>query len=758
MLRLFRQVSLPYLRQSWGRTALVVWGIANGVTLIVAMSVINASVLNSLRGTIEAIAGPAALEVTLGIGEIGFPESTVDTVRAIPDVVAAVPLVRGTVAFADTPELPLELFGVDLTTEEALGRYPIRLGTERREVLRWMADPRSVLLPANLAAQHGVDVGGRIPLSTPAGIREFTVRGLLDLQGVAAAFGGALVVMDLPAAQLLLNKEGRVDQVDIVLREGADVESARERLVEALPKTLSVVRPAQRGAQYERVLRSYQALLTGLSLLSLVVGIFIVYNTTSTGAVQRAPVMVQLRVLGADSRSIFRLLMLEACVLGTLGSMIAIPSGTALARLMISMVTDAMGVVFQLRFPVEALAIDGWRPLMVGALGVAAAVFGSWFAASRAATVDPLEVMQNGQQLIRPQPPLGRLVRWWLALNVVSAVAFIIEVRLKSVTWGNFGSTLWNASVLVIAIPLVGWSASWLSRVLPRFFGPEGRIAADSLFRAPIRTGVTVAVVAAMTAIGITVAVVSWSHRRSVGDYFVNGFLASDLTVSAVTTDGGWLESPLPERMEDELLAVPGVRTVESLRVLTGQIYGDERIAVAGFSDSVFDPARYPSGWYRAGDPEHAAAAARAGTGAIISTSLADRFGLGLAGEIELDTPTGRMILPIVGVVRDYISDRGTVFVSRSVLSESLAGSLGQSVQSLPRPRSVAGLGACGLGGALRITAPPESAFHARGSRLPCGEDRPSVCVHRCHSTPGGHRDRCRHPRSPVDEHLGATP
>src|SRR5207244_2845291 len=73
--RLLRLISYPHLRASWGRTALVVGGIATGVSLIVAINVINASVLASVAQTFELIAGPADLEVTLGGGEIGFPES-----------------------------------------------------------------------------------------------------------------------------------------------------------------------------------------------------------------------------------------------------------------------------------------------------------------------------------------------------------------------------------------------------------------------------------------------------------------------------------------------------------------------------------------------------------------------------------------------------------------------------------------------------------------------------------------------------------
>ena len=125
VLRLLRLISYPQLRASWGRTILVIGGITTGVALMVAIAVINTSVLDNLLKTIDLIAGPAQLEVTLGIGEIGFDEAIAERVRADPDVAAAVPLVRGFIALADDTAASLQLFGADLTMEDTIGRYHV---------------------------------------------------------------------------------------------------------------------------------------------------------------------------------------------------------------------------------------------------------------------------------------------------------------------------------------------------------------------------------------------------------------------------------------------------------------------------------------------------------------------------------------------------------------------------------------------------------------------------------------------------------
>ncbi|HEY2389488.1 MAG TPA: FtsX-like permease family protein [Candidatus Binatia bacterium] len=667
MLRLLRQISVPYLRASWGRTVLIAGGITTGVALIVAITVINASVLANFRRTVELMAGPAALEVTLGVGELGFAESTIETVRADPDVAAAMPLVRGTVALADDPSETLQLFGVDLIGEDALARYQISTATARSDIVRSLEDPRSILLTTTFAHRHQVGVRVPLRLTTVAGVDDFTVQGLLEVQGLAAAFGGQIAIMDLSAAQRVLGKADRVDQIDVVLRHDANAETVRARLERALPAVLTVARPEQRAAQYDRILESFQAMLTGLSLLCLVAGVFVIYNTTSTGAVHRARTMAMLRLIGAESTQLWRLLMVEALALGVLGAALGIVVGIVLASLLVGMVTDSMGVIFELHFVVDRLTIDPERQLVVGVSGVAVALLASLFAARRVAALSPLEAIQPSGQRITDRSS-DRLFWWWIVLVGASVMALVAEVRLKSIAWGNLGSTLWFASTIVIAIPLVRRLTTRLSVSLPRAFGGEGRIAAESLFGASTRTGLTVGGIALVLSIGITVASVALSFRRSVDSYFRTGPYRGDLVVSAVATEGGWLEVPIPEAVGDEIRPIPGIARVELFRGLFGQMFRGARIGVFGVPNGV--GSRYPAEWYREGNPSGAAHALDSGQGVLVTINLADRFDLHVGQMLDLDTPSGVLSLPIVGVIQDFSSDRGAIALNRRVFAE----------------------------------------------------------------------------------------
>ena len=668
MVGLLRTISLPHLRANWGRSALVIGGTATGVALIVAINIINVSVIDNFRRTIETIAGPASLEVTLGIGEIGFLENSVEIVREDSQVVAAVPLVRGTLGFADRPHETLALFGVDMLSERELDRYQITVETDRRTAVEAMLDPTSVLLTERLAREEGIAVGAPLAVAAPSGVVTLTVRGLISAEGIGRAFGGRIAVMDLPAAQRLLGKEERIDQVDVVVADGADVEAVAARLRERLPSTLSVDRPARRGALYERIISSFQALLSGLSLLCLVAGIYIIYNTTSTGAVHRAVVFAGLRVTGADHNQLFRLMMLEAFALGAVGTLLGMPIGIVLARALTGLVGETMGVVFQLRFPVEKLTIDTRELLVIGVAGIGATLFASYFAARRVSRLSPLQVFRADLRSLAVRTPSRRLMIWWLVLVAISGVALFMEVRYKSPGWGNFASTLWFAASIVVAVPLVTFLAPFLQRFLSRFFGAEGGMAAESLLRAPTRTGVTVAAIALVLTVGIMITTMARSHRESVRGYFLEGILTCDLAVSSVATEGGWLESPMPGELIDAVKDLPGVKRVEAIRIVPGHLYGGSRVALIGTTEGLMNPSRFSRNWYRRGDPTAAAPYLRNGTGTIISEAFADRFEMGVGDIVELSAPTGPLKLQIVGVVRDYVSDRGALYFNRQVL------------------------------------------------------------------------------------------
>ena len=73
MISLLRFVTFPHVRQHRLRTALTVLGIALGVAVIVAISMVNRTLVTSFQRTIDLVAGKAVLQVANG--QSGLRES-----------------------------------------------------------------------------------------------------------------------------------------------------------------------------------------------------------------------------------------------------------------------------------------------------------------------------------------------------------------------------------------------------------------------------------------------------------------------------------------------------------------------------------------------------------------------------------------------------------------------------------------------------------------------------------------------------------
>ena len=305
------------------------------------------------------------------------------------------PLVRGTLALAADPADVLELFGADLTTEEDLERYRISLSTERGDTLLWLADPRSILLSSSFARARGIGPGEKVRLSTPRQITDFTVRGLLEVEGLARAFGGQIAVMDVFNAQFVFGRGNNFDRIDLMNEPETTVEELQRRLRERLPAGLEIERPSSRGQGLESAVKGMNIGMTVTSLIALLVGMFIIFNTFSISVNQRWKEIGVLRAIGVERKNVQRMFLGEAAVMGLIGSAIGIALGFGLSvgvEFVMSLIAEQL---FGLASTRQAPVFRWDFALLSFALGVAASVVAAWAPARAASQLDPAMALHN---------------------------------------------------------------------------------------------------------------------------------------------------------------------------------------------------------------------------------------------------------------------------------------------------------------------------------------------------------------------------
>src|SRR5277367_5204242 len=330
MLRLFLTHSLRYFARHPALTALNIVGIALGVTVFLAVQIINHSALESFRASVDIVAGKADLEV-IGDG-LRFDEMAYPIVNNDPDISAATPIVDDVASLTDYPGEYLQLLGVDIFSNGPLRTFELHdAQNQKPDVVSFLSDPKVIAITRKLSTRLGLKIGNPLRLETQKGTETFHIGYILDFSEDAPGADEHLSVMDIANVQENFLHIGKLSRISALLRPGADFATVRDRLRAELPASVIVQAPDRRNRQIERMLGAFQLNLTALSLISLLVGMFLIYNTVATAVVRRRHEIGVLRALGLSSRQVQALFIAEALVLGVAGAALGLVAGLELA-------------------------------------------------------------------------------------------------------------------------------------------------------------------------------------------------------------------------------------------------------------------------------------------------------------------------------------------------------------------------------------------------------------------------------------------
>ena len=667
MIRLLRFLSWRHLRRHRLRTSLTFLGIVLGVAVIVAIAIVNRTLISSFQRTIEMVAGKAVLQVSNG--ESGVREAIFPVIRDTEGVKDAAAAVEGFLPVIGFKGERLFIYGVDFLADFSIRDHQFvgdPFGLE--SALDFIARPDSIALTESLSRRLSLPVGAKITLATSRGSRSYTVHALLKEQGTAKVFGGSFALMDLPVGQIAFGKEGKLDVVDLTIEEGERIETVRNRIQQRLQGVAQVDRPQERGAQIESLLTSFRVGLFFVSLVALFVGFFLIYNTVSVSVIQRKREIGTLRCLAMTRRRILALIMMEALIVALLASLVGVVAGVLLAQgALLSVGQSVSNLFLQIDLAKSTLTLSEFLLALASGLGVSilAALYPAW----EATQVTPLESYRQAAWSPRSQGVFRATVLGILLLVLSPALLFISPAGLGEVGKFTLGVGamlifLLGLSFLAPLFILVWVKLLWRFLVrLPLLSWNEGRLASDGLRRSPIRAGITIATLIISLAAIFTIAAFVHSVRGSLLSW-VDQMVTADLIVSSGARTAGPMNVPLKEDLAPGLKTLPGVQVLDLYRLIRSTYQG-KPILIESFSAQASAAVRKLP--MAEGDGKKALQQMAAGEGVIVSESFRSKFGKRLGDTIQLPTPSGLTPFKVIGVYIDYSSDAGSVLIDRSL-------------------------------------------------------------------------------------------
>ena len=635
---------------------LSVLGVALGVAVVVSIDLANTSASTAFQLSAETVTGKATHQVVGTTGSID--EDVYRRIRMEAGVQLSAPVVEG-YATLQSSDRTFQVLGVDPFAEGPFRPY-VRAGGGGGGIdLPTFMTRNTALLSQPTAEQAGLQVGDTLQVSIEGRTIPVELAGLIEPESERTRRAIAnLVLVDVSTAQALFDQTGRLTRIDLIVPDGETGEQMLAGIRSALPEGARVQRSETRTETVEQMTRAFDLNLTALSLLALVVGAFLIYNTMTFSVVQRRGLIGRLRALGVTRRQIFRLVLGEAALLGVVGTGLGLLLGIALATGLVQLIAQTINDLYFV-VSVQEITIAPWTLLKGALLGIGTTVAAA-VAPAREATNAPVStVLQRSTQETNLQDLAPKLAGAGVGLAAVGAAVLVLTEQSIILSYGALLFIL-VAAALLTPMAVVAM-ARGIRPVLGALTGVLGRMAARGVVSTLSRTGVAVAALMVAVASTVGVGVMIDSFRGTVVSWLTQS-LQADVYVQPPSLVFRRSDATIDKAVLERLRQVHGVASSHTVRRVSVEspLGPTELVAVeqGPETDEVYQ--------FKVGEPEAVWPDFGTKNFVLVSEPYAYRHDLAVGDSVALQTDRGMQRLPIRAVYYDYGSDLGVVLTSRS--------------------------------------------------------------------------------------------
>jgi putative ABC transport system permease protein len=511
------RASFAYLLRHPWQLALALLGICVGVAVIVAVDLANASARKAFLLSMDAVTGEATHQV-IG-GPRGVNENIYTELRVEHGIRDIAPVVEGTVVVDGRS---FSLLGIDPFAEQAIRNFKasadLQDGVEKQDTeslfVGFLTKPGVVTMSAQAAAHLGLATGETIDIIADG--RSHTARLLAVFRDDSGNLDRWLVT-DIATAQEWLHQPGWLTRIDVRVTDGD--EAAVAALEAALPAGTTVLAAAGRTRATADMSRAFMTNLSAMSLLALLVGLFLIFNSVNFSVLQRRELIGVLRALGLTRRQLLMMILVEAGLVGLVAALLGVVLGIALGEQLLALVSRTINDLY-FRVSVTDVSVD--------MLSIAKGLIAGVGAALIAAAMPGIEATSYAPRLALTRSALEQGARRALpAVTLTGLLMIAVAVLLLLVSGADLVAGLAAVFLLILGfalcVPLGVRVASTLGAPLANTVGGTmGRMAVAGIASGLSRTGIAIVALAVAVSATIGVSVMVDSFRGSVSRWLTH--------------------------------------------------------------------------------------------------------------------------------------------------------------------------------------------------------------------------------------------
>ncbi|MGW1283371.1 ABC transporter permease [Streptomyces sp. NPDC002586] len=436
--------------------------------------------------------------------------------------------------------------------------------------------PDQVMVDEDTAGKHHLKIGSDIGMISVVGTHHARVSGIAAFKVTNP--GAAIFYLDTKTAQqTLVGRTGVYTNVNVTAAQGVTNDQLKKNVTAALGQGYKVQTAKEVADANQKSIKSFlnvmKYAMLGFAGIAFLVGIFLIINTFSMLVAQRTREIGLMRAIGSSRKQINRSVLVEALLLGVIGSVLGVGAGVGIAVGLMKLM-GKMGM----HLSTDDLTIAWTTPAVGILLGVLVTVLAAYLPARRAGKVSPMAALRDAGA---PADAKAGVVRAVIGLLLTGAgglslyVAATADKAKAGSGWLGLGVVATLIGFVVIGPLLAGGLVRVLGAVILRIFGPVGRMAERNALRNPRRTGATgaalmigLALVACLSVVGSSmVASATAQLDKTVGaDFIIQGdqqysFVNPQMVKKIKDTPG--LERVTEYKLVDASLTTPDGRVTK---------------------------------------------------------------------------------------------------------------------------------------------------------------------------------------------------
>ena len=643
------RASFSYLLRHPWQLALALLGIGVGVAVIVAVDLANASARKAFLLSMDTITGEATHQI-IG-GPRGVSEDVYRTLRVDAGIDAIAPVVEGTVTIDGAT---LSVLGIDLFAEREIRNFTGEARTRDAEesdpgslFAGFLVTPGAVTTSQQTAEELGLVIGDRFELLADGKVRQAELLATFPDGGNGGAF--RLLVTDIATAQEWLDQAGWLTRIDARIANGD--EAALGALEAALPDGTQLLSAAGRTRSTAEMSRAFMTNLTAMSLLALLVGLFLIFNSVNFSVLQRRPLIGVLRALGLTRRQLLAMILVEAALLGLVAAVLGVALGIVLGEQLLGLVARTINDLY-FRVNVTSVSVDAFSVIKGLVAGIGAALVAAALPAIEATAYQPRVAMMSSVLERRTRRALP-------AVTLAGAGLMIAAVVLILVSGTDLVAGLVAVFLMILGfalcVPLfVRFAATVTAPAAAAFGGTTARMAVAGIASGLSRTGIAIVALAVAVSATIGVSIMVDSFRGSVSDW-LEQTLQADVYVGAQRGS-----------MDPALIKAIGI--LDGVDVVSTQKRAWVEDESGRTQLRVFEmpPVSYAGTEILDADPAAVWPAWQNTDAVLISEPYSYQYGVGAGDDLVLPTDRGPQEFRVAATFQSYDINASGVMMSRS--------------------------------------------------------------------------------------------